>query len=269
MNVAGKVSREYVYFGRTGELLYLMLCRSSRRQELETAVSRLLTGDNPWNKLLGMFQPAECDDLEMRANSFLPYSSHPVFDLLAEDWLHVLSLDLPGFDALPHLVTLGAFHVMLYQLRVSGGMLDRPLHFICEVVAPRKTIVRELSALNFQENNLLPQRAIESYLTNLTQSDRWKAAQSQPSAFAACKAILEEEVRWPNDPDDYDGCSDPEALVAELRRAALSSPRDLRKNGFGKCGMVNPPNRKHLLIPFARQEGSQVPAWLQPSGDRS
>lgn len=222
VNSSGKVSRDYNNFSRSGELLYLMLSRSSRRQELQKKFMSLLSGENPWNKLLALFQPDGHEDLETRTNSFLPYASHPVFDLLADDWLHVLALELPGFDALPHLVTLGAFYAMLYQLRVSSGILERSLHFICEVVAPKKSLVRELSALNYQENNLLPQRAIDAYLTELVSSDRWKLALSQASAFASCKAILEEQVRWPNDPEDYEGCSDPEALVAELRRSAIS-----------------------------------------------
>lgn len=222
ISVAGKVSREYIYFGRTGELMYLMLCRSNRKNELASRIAGLLSEQNQWNRLLGLFQPDGGEDLETRANSFLPYSEHPVFDLLADDWLHVLSLELPGFDALPHLVTLGAFHVMLYQLQVSRALVSRPLHFVCEVVAPKKTLVRELSALNYQENSLLSQKAIEAYLTEITTSDRWQHAKSQASAFAACKAILEEQVRWPNDPEDYEGCSDPDALAAELKRATIA-----------------------------------------------
>jgi hypothetical protein len=219
---AGKVSREYIYFGRTGEIMYLMLSRSKRKDELASRFASLLSGQNQWNKLLALFQLEGGEDLETRANSFLPYTQHPVFDLLAGDWLHVLSLELPGFDALPHLVTLGAFHVMLYQLRISSALLSKPLHFICEVVAPKKTLVRELSAFNYQENSLLSQKAVEAYLAGITTSDRWQQARSQASAFAACKAILEEQVRWPNDPEDYEGCSEPEALASELRRAAIA-----------------------------------------------
>jgi hypothetical protein len=222
ITAAGKVGREYIYFGRTGELMYLMLCRSKRKDEVASRLALLLSGQNQWNKLLALFQPDDGEDLETRANTFLPYSEDPVFDLLADDWLHVLSLELPGFDALPHLVTLGAFHVMLYQLRVSSALLSTPLHFICEVVAPKKTLVRELSAINYQENSLLSQKAVEAYLAAITTSDRWQQAKSQASAFAACKAILEEQVRWPNDPDDYEGCSEPDALFAELMRAALA-----------------------------------------------
>lgn len=222
---AGKVSREYINFGRTGELLYLMLCRSTRTSELSSRFSVLLSGDNKWNKLLALFQPDSHEDQQTRANTFLPYSTHPVFELLAEDWLHVLSLELPGFDAFPHLVTLAAFHVMLYQLWVSSALVSKPLSFICEVVAPRKTLVRELSASSYQDNGLLSQKAVEAYLAGITTSERWHRAKSQPGAFASCKAILEEAVRWPNDPEDYDGCSEPEALVAELRKSAVARHR--------------------------------------------
>lgn len=30
-------------------------------------------------------------------------------------------------------------------------------------------------------------------------------------------------MRWPNDPEDYEGCSEPDSLMAELRRAAIAS----------------------------------------------
>jgi hypothetical protein len=100
--------------------------------------------------------------------------------------------------------------------------LSKPLYFICEVVAPKKTLVRELSAINYQENSLLSQRAVEAYVSAITTSDRWQEARSQASAFSACKAILEEQVRWPNAPEDYEGCSEPEALVSELRRSAIA-----------------------------------------------
>lgn len=222
ISLQGKVSREYIYFGRAGELMYLMLCRSRKRDELVSHVASIMSGENQWNKLLALFQPDGGEDQETRANSFLPYANHPVFDLLADDWLHLLRLGLPGFDALPHLVTLGAFHMMLYQLRVSSDFVSKPLNFVCEIVAPKKTLVRELSAYNYQENNLLSQKAIEAYLAEISESERWQQAKSQESAFTACKSILEELVRWPNEPEDYEGCSEPDALTAELRRAALA-----------------------------------------------
>lgn len=243
VNAAGNVSHEYINFGRTGELLYLMLCRSSRAAELREEFAVLLAGDNAWNKLLALFQPDSDEDRETRKNSYLPYRAHPVFDRLAEDWLHVLSLRLPGFDAFPHMVTLGAMHVFLYQLTVAADWTNTPLYFICEVLAPKKTLVRELSALSYQENNLLPQRALEAYLAQIADSAEWRQARLQPSPFMHCKRVLEDCVRWPKDPQDYEGCSEPETLLAELRREAIARHRqhvaNVHRNYGRDIGLVS------------------------------
>jgi hypothetical protein len=230
ITAGNSVSHEYINFGRTGELLYLMLCRSVHAAELAPRLAALLSGENPWNRLLALLQPDCPEDQKTRGYSYLPYRSHPAFDRLAEDWLRVLTLRLPGFDVYPHLVTLGALHMLLYQLQVAAAWTNRSIHFICEVVAPKKTLVRELSALNYQENNLLPQRAVEAYLAQIPASAEWQQALAQPGAFAVCKQILEDRVRWPRDDDDYDGCSDPEALFAELRREALARHRQHAAN---------------------------------------
>lgn len=243
ITATGNVSREYINFGRTGELLYLMLCRSSSAVRLRDSFAPLLAGNNPWNKLLALFQPQAAEDQETRKDSFLPYRQHPIFDRLAEDWLHVLGLTLPGFDAFPHLVTLGALHTLLYQLTVAGEWANSRPHFICEVVAPKKTLVRELSSLNYQENNLLPQRALESYLSQISASPEWKHAITQPGAFTHCKLILEERVRWPKDADDYEGCSEPDTLMSELRHAAISRHRqhvaNVHRNYGRDIGLVS------------------------------
>src|ERR1700722_10722856 len=52
INKAGNVSRDHINFGRTGELLYLMLSRSASAAKLKQQFAQLLSGDNPWNKLL-------------------------------------------------------------------------------------------------------------------------------------------------------------------------------------------------------------------------
>lgn len=240
---SGSASREYINFGLTGELLYKMLCRSAHAGLLAPRLVPLLSGENPWNRLLAAFQPDGTEDLETRGNSFLPYRGHPVFDGLAEDWLRILDLGLPGFDALPHMVTLAALHVLLYQLRVAAEWTGSKLFFVCEVVAPRKTLVRELSALNYQENNLLPFKAVEAYLAGVAASDEWRHAAAQPGSFALCRAVLERRVRWPQDAEDYDGCADPEALFAELRRSAFGRHRqhvgNVHRNYGRDVGLVS------------------------------
>jgi hypothetical protein len=224
----GEARRDYINFGRTGELLYLMLCRSQKADALRQEFERFFLANNPWNRLLELFEPPGAEHPEPRRNSYLPYDRHAAFNGLAEDWLHVLGLALPGFDAFPHLVTLGALHVVLYKLAVAAEWSDSPrrVSFICEMVAPKKTLVRELSFLSYQENNLLSPRAVEAYLRRVvTDTAEWHQLMGQPGALAQARELLDARVRWPQKPQDYEGCSDPEALFDELRRVAASRHR--------------------------------------------
>ena len=243
------VGREYINFGRTGELLYLMLCRSSHAAEIRPYLMALFESKNQWNELLRLFQPDEADHAQERGDSYLPYKRHQRFDRLGEDWRGLVRVGLPGFDVFQYLVILSSLHVLLYELNLAAEWCDRdtPVHFVCEVVAPKKTLVRELSSANYQSNNLLPQAAVELVVKRIEASEEWRHATEQPGAFIACRNLLTKKVRWP-DPDndgesDYDGPHDPVALVSELKRAALSRHRkhvaNVHRNYGRDVGLVS------------------------------
>lgn len=220
----GGLQRQYIHFGRVGELLYLMLSRSSHHEEIAEHLRRYLTDENPWNRLLGLLQPGPNEDRARRGESYLPYDSHLAYEHLAQDWLAVLRLGLPGFDAFPHLVALGAMHVMLYQLDLastwaSGG---ESVHIVCEVVAPKKTLVREISSANYVRNNTLSSQAVEQYVERIRNSEAWQRALEDPVPYERCLEVLEEVASWGS---DYTGATDPEALLVDLRRTALARHR--------------------------------------------
>lgn len=219
------VSRDYVNFGRTGELLYLMLCRSNARDELRRALTRILEPGGPWNQLVGLLQPSNDDEeRSTRGNSYLPYKRHQTFDRLSEDWISILNLCLPRYDALTYLVTLGALHIVLYQLGLSVEWRGRAktLHLVCEMVAPKKSLVRELSFESYLENNLLPMEAVSAYIDQIAASNEWRNAANDRAGFVRCRQILQDRVRWGDNHEDYDGPGDPDALLSELRAVALS-----------------------------------------------
>lgn len=221
---SGAPTREYINFGRTGELLYLMLCRSEHKEALKPYMEMLLAGNNPWNTLLGLLQPGPDDDRSSRGQSYLPYKCHPLFTDLSEDWLNVFKLQLPGFDSLLHIVTLSALYVLLYQLRVATEWAtgERKPFMICEAVAPKKTLVRELSFTNYLANNSLSEKAISAYIDEIEQSQEWKEALDESEAFMKCRDILITRVRWG---EDYSGSNSSEALLSELRADALKRHR--------------------------------------------
>ena len=222
-----KVSREYINFGRTGELLYLMLCRSASRDELVSHLTNLISSSNRWNSLVGQLQASEHENREQRGKSYLPYTHHHSFDVLSEDILHLFKLDLPGFDAYPHLSLIAAFHVMLYQLNVSSEKIgiSRQSPIICEIVAPRKTLVRELSFSSYQNNNQLSTQAVTTFIDSIANTNEWREAVSSHDGYLKCKDILLDVVVWPREDDDYDKAHDPETLIKHLRQSAISRHR--------------------------------------------
>ena len=226
ITAANKVSREYINFGRTGELLYLMLCRSSSAQRIAPYLQKLVTNQNPWNTLVDLLQDDSQQHRDQRGKSYLPYTSHSSFDAAGEDILHLFEMDLPGFDGYPHIALLTSMHVMLYQLAVSAEVLgvSRP-PIICEIVAPRKSLVRELSINSYQQNSQLSAQAITAFLDSIATSDEWVAAESSPDAYPRCKAMLLDKIVWPRDADDYDKAHEPGTLIKHLRQAALSRHR--------------------------------------------
>lgn len=226
ISAANKVSREYINFGRTGELLYLMLCRSSSAKAIVPYLQKLVTNQNPWNTFVALLQDDEQEHREQRGKSFLPYTTHPAFDALGTDILHLFKLDLPGFDAYPHIALMSTMHVMLYQMTVSSQALGiaRP-PITCEIVAPRKTLVRELSITSYQNNSQLSAQAVAAFIDSIASSDEWKAAVSSPDAYPRCKELLLDQVHWPRDADDYDKAHEPATMIKHLRQSALSRHR--------------------------------------------
>lgn len=235
------------FFGRTGELLYLILCRASNKVELLTLLRKnLILQDSPWNRIVRALQPdTEITSGSELGKSFLPYPKHFCFDELANDWIGVLSLEMPGYDAIPHLVNLAAFHLIQYQLRVSRDILglNDKFKFVCEVLAPQKTLIREISSELYQQNNLLPQQAVLAYIDAIEKSEEWKSAKQQPGAFVICKNLLLKQVLWPSSEGDYDGSNNPDDLINALKTAAKTRHRqhvaNVHRNYGRDIGLVS------------------------------
>ena len=129
-----------------------------------------------------------------------------------------------------------------YQLGVSRQVLglNTPLSLVCEAVAPRKTLVREISCDLYQENNLLPAQAVEAFVTNIESSAVWQRALTENGAFEKCKKILRDIARWG---EDYEGPNDPQQLIASLRQDAMKRHRrhvaNIHRNYGREIGLVS------------------------------
>lgn len=219
------VATDRRFFARTGEILYLMLCRSARAADVRDRLTqRILNAEQPYDGLIRALQREAQLATNVRAGAYLPCASHPIFDRLAEDWIAVLDLQIPAYDAIPHIVTMTGLHLLLYQLERAGEVLGRedPITLVCEIVSPKRSVVRDLSVDSFQGNNALPQQALERFIRRIAESPEWHEALNSGEPGLNAAEVLANVFAWP-DLDDAaeDTPSAPEELLDELVRRAF------------------------------------------------
>lgn len=223
---ADTVTNDRRFFARTGELLYLMLCRSRQVDELRSLLKiHFINTTSPYDSMASALQGETQYATSERGGAFLPCASHPVFNQLAQDWVAILSCPVPTYDKIPHLVTMTGLNLLLYLLDRAREVLDNaPVKLICEIVSPRKTVIRDLSGDSYQHNNQFPQQAIRHFIRRITHTQAWAAAMAMPDAQQSVAQLLHETFGWSED-KNYDSMSNPLHLLAQLEERALTRHR--------------------------------------------
>jgi hypothetical protein len=226
---SGGAANDRRFFARTGELLYLMLSRATRGPELgQKLVDRLFNTSVPMNRLVralqGPVQPAP----NSRDVGYLPYAKHPRFDVMCDDWLSILSRDMPIYDALDHLITSAGLNLLLYFLecaKSTSGDVE-PVEFVCEIVSKERTKVRALSGDSYQSNQALSQRAIKASVESIKLTDEWAKALKSDYPDAECAKLMREQFQWPSaDGDDDDEGGGKSGIELVKRLAARAEAR--------------------------------------------
>lgn len=213
-------SNDRRFFGRTGELLYLMLSRSANKIEiLRYLGEKILDGKSPLNRLVAKLQPAdEKFNRERRDGGYLPIASLSEYDLLSEDWLSLFKCNMPNYDVFPHLVNITGLHFLIYFINRSKEVLgiNKKTSFVLEIIAPQKTIIRDLAANSYSENNNLSKQAIEEYIFGIKKSEGWRQVELSDEPYEAAKEIIENVFYW----KDIESASatTPDTLLEELSK---------------------------------------------------
>ena len=216
---AGGVSNDRRFFGRTGEILYMMLARSAKAEEVKAkTISRLLAGAGPYDRLVHVLQGTPETSVQERGGSYLPSSSHPAFDRLSEDWLSLLASDVQVYDIIPHLVTMTGLNLILYQLERAKEALEdtSKVSLVWEIVGPKRSKVRELSEQCYQANNLLPGQAVEHYIRSVENTEDWTSACASDDPRASAGEILLKRFMWPSSKELDETLGGPSDLLETL-----------------------------------------------------
>ena len=162
-------------FTRAGTLLHIMLSRSNSAPALRLLLTQFLERDSQARRLVQLLQVDE-SHTRKAPKTYLPYESHPRFDLLAEDFISILSLKSPENDKLNWLVPLSALHLSIYHAEVAHEQvlsMKLPLPMVCEIVAPRKTVVRQVSLDSLDANSDLARKAVDAFLKKCFAAEEW------------------------------------------------------------------------------------------------
>ncbi|MBR8832318.1 MAG: hypothetical protein N5P05_002028 [Chroococcopsis gigantea SAG 12.99] len=231
-------SNDRRFFARTGELLYLMISRTGNKFNILEYLKKMgIVGEgncSKWDKLVATLQhDSENQPRDKNSNPpYLPYKQLDEFESLAKDWLNLLGCNLPGYDCLPHLVTITGLHLVIYLLKRayavlnndddsrfnSENLLDNGVIFILEIVGPKKTTVRNLSADNFACNTNITQQAIEHYVRRLSRLPEWQSCYDYPDSRQRAVEIIQREIYYKG--EDIKGNS-PDELLDEICQQAL------------------------------------------------
>jgi hypothetical protein len=193
-------SNDRRFFARTGEILYLMLCRAAKGPALgKGLVERLFASSAPLNRLARALQGDAQFAQDPRDVGYLPHRSHPRFDRLCEDWLAILSRDMPVYDALEHLITNAGLNLLLYFLecaKAEAGDTD-PVEIVCEIVSRERSKVRALSGDSYQVNQALSSRAVRASIDKYLLTPEWEAALGSSDPNGQCIVALRSRFQWP------------------------------------------------------------------------
>jgi hypothetical protein len=230
-------SNDRRFFARTGELLYLMLCRADGGPELgKTIVDRLFDSTAPMNRLVRALQGTPQLADTTREAGYLPPPKHQRFDRLCSDWTAILSRDMPIYDALEHLITNAGLNLLLYFLERSketAGDSD-PVEIVCEIVSRERTKVRALSGDSYQANQALSVRAVRAAVESIRMNEQWDTAISSDDPPGECSKLLRESFQWPPSKPDDDEPDYSKMPGDDLVRTLVEKAESRHEQHFGK-----------------------------------
>lgn len=128
-DIGNDFSSDRRFFGRGGELMYLMLSRSKRADEAARLIQEyFFSTEDPMDRLLAEIDPGSTEQTGDAPLGYLPLVHHEAYDRLTEDWIAVLSLTrMPSTQKFEPLFRLSALNLVRYFMERAaevGGLRD-------------------------------------------------------------------------------------------------------------------------------------------------
>lgn len=187
-------TRDRRFFGRGGELVYLMLNRSSMRDRVgELIKEKLLNPKNPINRIAQSIADPESDPTSGEAKiGYLPLMCHRVYDYLAEDWVNILSTKrLPPSHMFEPLFRMTGLNLTAYFARRGQEIIgaDRSEPIIVDAQNGSDISLRESAKEHLNRHRAIANRAVEEHIKKIAEDDGWITVRDQGSSGDARRII--------------------------------------------------------------------------------
>jgi len=182
------------FFGRGGELVYLMLNRSSRTVELMKLIKRrLLSETDPMNRIAqALSDPADTEASNTQIG-YLPHLALPAYDRLAENWVNVLMCDrLPEGHLFEPLFRITALNIVVYLAERAQDEVgaSQPLPIVADLTDGGNQQLREEAKGHLNRHRDAANRAVRAFVERVLEGcDRWKMARDRNDPGLAKQAL--------------------------------------------------------------------------------
>jgi len=170
------------FFGRTGELVFLMLQRSGCWDEIKAKLHDQIFDNSVshiqrWNQAIQLLIPPDYDESTDQTKDvdigYYPYDEHPLCVQFGKDLLALLDSGMPEYDALPYLADWIAFYVGHYFLAASqddffvpveGADSPKLVTYFIEIQSRSNDLIRKLSVKQYKINDSLSEDRVKREL---------------------------------------------------------------------------------------------------------
>lgn len=180
-----KGSPDKRFFGRSGELLYILLSYADNRDELEACIRQHYLGNmHPLNRVCAGLQGeySKTDKKVENGGCFGPTIMTPAIlkriNCMCDDLIRVLKSNLPSEDLFGHFYRIVGLHLLCYYLERAAEVnqtdftrketidvdVKNAFTFPCEILAPRSDNVRYCSKRIYTRNKTLGSTAIQKFI---------------------------------------------------------------------------------------------------------
>jgi len=181
------LSADRRFFGRGGELMYLMLSRSRKASGVADLVRReFFSNEDPMDRLLAEIDPGSEERTGDVPLGYLPLVHHSSYDRLAEDWIAVLGLaGLPSPQKFEPLFRLSALNLVRYFMERAAEVGDlsaadgRPIvePIVLDVSSGAISDMRQRAASHLRRVRETIDEAVETYIrTTIERQPKWQQA---------------------------------------------------------------------------------------------